>query len=277
MTRLAHRVATCLGAVALVLAASFVSGQDTVPTARDPYAPAAISPQYVSDYPADEVRAVPSARARLVQARAVERHAERDLDNSIADVNRAFRRSEELKEALDEEKQGYAALEAARERAISPLKSNERYQTAWSLARDAGERLQQLRSPKEPNIDLIVATAKMKLDYAAAARDMELAFINTDPGVQQARTRLVAAGNRLTELRTRLADQIRTDEQILAKRKALQQARITHLTAEAYYVGIVEARDIAMNYAYYLRRYDVYRYAAQPVAYDYPYVVRYRY
>jgi hypothetical protein len=114
----------------------------------------------------------------------------------------------------------------------------------------------------------MVALASAKLDYAKAARQKEAELLARSTDVTEARGRLLSARARVRELQDEWRDEVRNDPELLAVRQRHVQAKIAHLAAEAYLEGVLEARNIALRYSYYLQRFNPYQVAYQPY---YPY------
>ncbi|WP_428936805.1 hypothetical protein [Fontivita pretiosa] len=205
-------------------------------------------------YPGQELRVLPGARANAVAARAVLRQAESALDRAVADVTRVHLRSAELQRAIEEERAAWKALEDVRAEALSQLKDDENYLALQRLRQRLAEQLEQLRRREEkPSIDQIVAIASLRLEYAMTVSAMEAAAVAANPAVRDARQRLVRASQRLRELRRRMEDAVRNDEQVILARRAVQDARIAALASDAYFVEARNVAEIAMDYAYFIR------------------------
>jgi len=205
-------------------------------------------------YPGQELRALPGARANAVAARAVLRQAESALDRAVADVTRVHLRSAELQRAIEEERAAWKALEDARAEALSDLKDDENYLALQRLRQRLAEQLEQLRRREQkPSVDQIVAIASLRLEYAMTVSAMEAAAVAANPAVRDARQRLVRASQRLRELRLRMEDAVRNDQQVILARRAVQDARIAALASDAYFVEARNVAEIAMDYAYAIR------------------------
>jgi len=204
-------------------------------------------------YPGTELRALPVARAQAVAAREQFLHAQTNLSNAVADVQRTFTRSTELKAALAEEKAAWDDLTNARDAVLSRLSKDERYQAAVQLRDRMTHQIEQARAQKGTPPEQLLAMASVKLSYSASVTGMEAGAIAADPYVAQARQRLVAAGARLAELREVMDDAVRRDPQALAARKAVQEAQTAAAATDAMYLDATRVADAALDFAYFLQ------------------------
>jgi hypothetical protein len=249
-----------LGTVASAQVAPAPSGVQ--PTVTSEYHPTGYPESYIgvgrSLYPGTELRALPAARAQAVAARANLQRAESDLNMAVSNVKRTFRRSEELNQALAEEKAAWDDLTAARDAVLADLKKDPNYQAAVALKDRLSTQIRVTREeqPKTP-AEQLVAMASVKLNFAATATAMEVAAINADPTVRAARERLVAAGARLSKLRQDFDDAAHADPQVLAARKSVQDARIAAVAADAMYIEATRVADAALDYAYFMQAHPI--------------------
>lgn len=235
----------------------------------DPYLSA---PNNVTDYPAAEVRAVPAAKARRAIALVERDEAYNTMSRALRQSERDMKNSEGMAAAMDEERLAFVALEQARDKALSSLTDDEKYQVRRSIQAELGKRISERRyepatSPQSADVSQL---ASAKLDLAKEARQKEASLLAKSPEVTAARGRLMAARARVRELQDSWRDEVRNDPDLLAARQKVIDTKIAHLAAEAYLDGVVEARNIAMNYAYYLQRYNPY----QTSSYYDPYAYR---
>lgn len=244
------------------------------PTATDPrrrddqvFARAGAYPQ---DFPQIEVHDWLSASANAAAARAFFRRAENDVAAAIRRAEHNFERSKDLQKALAAERDAYADYLLARQKALQTVLENPRYQQIMGLRDDMARKLAQGRASHDLSHDEILAMATLKLNYASDARAMEIAALNADPSLKDARDRMVAASARVSEMRSNFDDSLRDDTQIADARRHLEDARINLITAQAYLSATSVAGGSAMDYAYYLhgstqpRVYDPYGYGAGP-------------
>src|SRR5688572_4435045 len=64
---------------------------------------AATGSSYVYNYPAEEVRAVPPAKAAAAVARAVQNREQAALNGAVRQTVKSFEKSEDLRKAIEEE------------------------------------------------------------------------------------------------------------------------------------------------------------------------------
>lgn len=219
------------------------------------------APNNVTDYPAAEVRAVPAAKARRAIARVERYEAYNTLQRSVRDSESDMLNSEAMTAAIAEEKSAFMALEAARDRALRALNEDEKYQTHRSVQAELGKRIAERHfdtAQATANTEL-VSLASAKLDFAKENRRQETELLARSTEVTDARARLIAARDRVKELQDEWRDQVKHDPALVAARSRHIESKIAHLAAEAYLEGVVESRNIALRYAYYLQRHNPYQ------------------
>jgi hypothetical protein len=268
-------------------------GDDQLSVTGAPGAGVPLVSTQVYNYPAEEVRAVPPAKAAAAVARAVQNREYNALNGAVRDTVRSFEKSDELKKAIEAEQAAYAEYEKAREAALRDLRNDPKYQAQIDLANQLKSKIvARHEAPKSKDDDgaakgEIAAMAAIKFDYANAAKARETDALAKSGDVQAARRKLIDARARVTDLRGRFEGEVRTDENIVAARRSFWDAKINRLGAEAYLDGVLEARDIALHYTYWINKHNKYgqgyRYAGGGYGYDlgygygyptYPYVPR---
>jgi len=231
------------------------------------------SNQSSGDFPHQEVMAVPPARAQAMAAKWINWQAETDLQGVVDRLHDDFESSTEMVNALREEKDAYADYDEARQSVLEKLREDQSYRAMTLLVERLAVTLQNEKHsnpPTEEELQHTMATASLKLSYATSISAMEAVAMAQDSRVQETRARLVTAGRQLAELRARGDRQVRRDEQFVAARRAFEDSRIAHVTADAYLDSVIEARNIAVDYAYYLHGWDYIRYASGYGNYGYP-------
>jgi hypothetical protein len=216
-----------------------------------------------SDYPFPEINGYVVAQARLATARAIFRRAEIELSIVFRNAQHSFESSQAFQDALREERTAYENLNAARRKALQSLGADLRYQRLAALRTDLSEQIGQRRAAHDITQDEIVVMAKLKLSYAVDMREMEAVALSNDGGdVKAAQDRLVAAGSKVATLRARYDDSLRTNPEIIAARRNLEDAQIVKITAAAYLDGTELSAAQALDYAYYLHRRQGYNISA---------------
>jgi hypothetical protein len=226
---------------------------------------------YGSGYPAPEVEAVPMAYARSVNSRAEQDQMLSELHSTVDRLREDFNYSPEMVSATREQDSAFLAYDDARRKVLESLSSDPNYRALISLVVSLKQKLEDERpgpKPSPEDLERVLATATLKLSYASAASAMEVAALAADDDVMQTHARLILAGNKVGQMRQDFDREIRRSPEFLAARRNLDEARIARLTADAFLSGAVDAREVAMDYAYYLHRFDQYSYT--PVGYGYP-------
>ena len=238
------------------------------------------------DFPSTEVHDAVVANARAATARAVYRRVESDMHAAVRAAERQFQQSAELREAMAAEQRAYDALQEARREALRDVVGDPKYQAMQDLResltqkiaarRDgavpmgtavpvaAGPRLVSTELPGPRGLPAadgdVVAIATVKLRLGADTTDMERDALAGNDRVQKARTELVAASSKVAALRESFDRSLRENEDFRRSREALEDARIARVTAAAYLQGASIAAREALDFSYYLHRYDYYRY-----------------
>src|SRR5436190_1972938 len=241
-------------------------------TTNAPAQHAAAQPAYpaANDYPSGEVQAIPPAKARFAVARAEFDNAQTTLHRVVDTLKEDFEYSADVVAAAQNEKLAYDRYSNARGHVLQQLNLTADYGTLRNLVKDLNDRLHALRANPTANKAEIVATAQLKLAYATRMSEMESDALKADSGAQTARTQLVEASTKLTELRAKFQRSIKRDQTFVAARNQMDDARINRVGAAAYLEGAYESRNIALDYALYLHRHDPYTYRYNP-SYGYPY------
>lgn len=230
------------------------------------------------DLPATDIRLVPSAKAAAVQARWT--HLQLSTDLNIATRMRVMQleATPEYRQAVAEETAAYDAMQTARGNALGGLRNNDAYLAAEVLRDNLTKQIRDLHDEPKPDYDRIAAMAKVKLSYIADNRKLESDALARDSSYQDARRKYVAAAQHVIELRQANALTVATDNDLIALRRQVAEARIAKITSAAYLDSAVRARNIAVNYATYARDSERYRPASgswYPLGGYYPAPIRY--
>lgn len=213
---------------------------------------------YEGGFPATDLRVAVDANARAAFARMEYRRSQETLDGAVRLMQMNFERSKEYSDAVAAEKQAYQDYLAARETALRPVHEDARFQANESLKKELGSRISDEHDSKAPDKQQIVALSVAKLNYATVTHDLEVKVLVNDSNVQAARKKLVAAGDRLSDIKDKFEMQVRTSPEMAAIRRQMDDARISNIVAATYRDGAVEAANIALDYAYYRERYNFY-------------------
>lgn len=230
-----------------------------------------------SDYPAEEVRAVPPARANAVRARLEHERAQSDLYRWIDRSWDDFMNSREYLDASANERKAQDGYNRERDRVLRKLNDDSNYRTLKELIADITAKMERER-PRSMNamvnadaMEDMLAMATVKLGYLSQLSAMETAAMSADKGVQDSRTALLDAGNRSREIRRTFDRRLRRDENFVAARTRIDDLRINKVVAATFLDSAINARSIALDYAYYVHRWDQYKYSNYGMYADYGY------
>ena len=218
-----------------------------------------------SDYPAAEVQTVPIAMARAATARAVQDQVLNDLHVTVDHLWEDFDYSSSMVAVRKDVDSAYLEYDDARRKALETLSGDPTYRAMVSLVATLKNKLDgerpMAKKPLPEDLERVLATATLKLSYASSASAMEAAALAADDRVQQTRARLVTAGQKAATMREEFARTVRRSSEFLAARRSFDDSRIANITADAFLCGAIDARDYALNYAYYIHRFDQYSYS----------------
>jgi len=220
-----------------------------------------------NDYPAEEVRAVPGARAQAVRARLEHERAQSDLHRWIDRSWDDFTNSRDYLDTTANERKAQDAYNRERERVLRKLQDDSNYRTLKDLIADLSAKMERERprsisaATNSDSIEDMLAMATVKLGYLSQLSAMESAALNADRAVHDSRTALLDAGTRSREMRRTFDRKIRRDPDFLANRGRIDDLRINRVVAGAFLESAINARNIALDYAYYVHRWDQYKYS----------------
>jgi len=243
-------------------------------------------------FPTTDVRAAVDADARAAFARMQYSRAQDDLNSAVRLEQMRFERSKDMSDALAAEAQAYDEYLSASQSALKPVQNDPKYQANAELKKELSAQIADTRGamaadaqtaedyhrtlpanfkpvPNDPaaishgevKSDLsreIVALSTVKLDYAQVIHDMESKVLQDDAGVQAARKKLMAAGQRVAELRDKFEMDVRTNPDMIALRRHLADARVANVVEATYRRSAFDAANAAIDYAYYVNRFNYY-------------------
>lgn len=243
-------------AMALITGTAFGAANDMTP-ATSTAGPNANPPymQQGNDFPTGLVHDWATANAMATRARAVYRQADTDLAVAVRRAQLRFEQSADYQHALTAERDAYNDYTAAREKALASLSNNEKYQAIIHLRDETGAKLSASRMHKAGS-ETILAMATLKMQYASDARAIEVQLLADNSDVKAARQKMLAASQRVSDMRHELDGAIRDSAEIASARKVLAQARIDMETTDSYAWSAAVAGSNAVYYAYYLHRLD---------------------
>jgi hypothetical protein len=193
-------------------------------------------------------------------------------------------------DAVEAEKRAYDALQDARREALRDVVADPKYQAMQDLRETLTQRITDQREgntvtvsyPEAKLVSLrarslpipyrddpdVVAIATLKLKVNSDARALERQALDGNDRIRQARAELTAASAKLSDLRNKFDTSLRDNEDLKQARGELEDARVARLTSETYLLGAEEAARTALDFSYYLHRYDYYRYPRYGYGYD---------
>ncbi len=244
------------------------SGPADKPQVSSPYWNSPDRAASVTQLVSDTVQAVPAARAASVDARWRYFQAHNELQRLTGNFTRTFEQSQPLRDAqraLDEASNRY---QAARASALESVWSSDSYQAALKINDGLTQQIVEEHGEKAPDDDKIRSLAESKLQFIGSSRLREVRALADSEEFQSARRNYVEAAERVRSLRQQFENEMRESIDLADLRKAKQDTLVRRLATQAYYESSVDAREIALDYAYYSRNRDRY---TPGNAYDYSY------
>jgi hypothetical protein len=240
-----------------------------------PPAPGSTSNQYSGDFPHQEVMAVPMAHAQEAASRWIQWEAESNLQGVVDEIREDIEQSTDMADAMGQERFAYVEFDEARVAVLQKLADDPTYRATQRLVTQITQAIatQKKADPPSPeDQQRTQALASLKLTYAANLSAMEAVAMAQDPRVQETNQRLVAAGRKLADLRAKENHDVRRDEQFVTAKRAYTDSIVAHMAADAYLNSMVEARNIAVDYAYYIHGWDYLKYSGgNGLPWGYPY------
>jgi hypothetical protein len=241
-----------------------------------PAAPAnqATNGNYSGDFPHQEVMAVPMAHAQEAATRWIHWEAESNLQTVVDELRQDIDQSTAMVDAIGQERNAYADFDEARLAVLQKLADDPVYRGTQRLVVQISQAIATQKKADPPTAEDLQRTqamASLKLSYAANLSAMEAVAMAQDPRVQETHLRLVAAGRALADLRAKENHDVPRDEQFVAAKRAYVDALVAHMASDAYLNSMIEARNIAVDYAYYIHGWDYLKYSAGNGFIGYPF------
>jgi hypothetical protein len=265
-----------------------------------------------ADFPSGEVHDAVVAYTEAAAARAMFRRAESALAATVRLAYKAVESTPELRDAQAAEQKAYEGYLAARDEALKDVIASDKYKAMQDLRdnlaeqiadrkdavataferraneRRPGERPSRVRlvstesAAAQAQQESVMAMATLKMRVASDARVMEREALASDDKVRQARQDWLAAGAKVAALRADNERKARDNQDIKKAAQAVEDARVARVTAESYFRGADLAAGEALDFSYWIHRYDYYRYNryydlspyASYYGYGYPYYFR---
>jgi hypothetical protein len=208
------------------------------------------------DFPEKLIYQIPDAFARQARARMDVMRAQGTLTGTFAKMRFMYSKSPDFKTLAGDEKTAFQNYQAARDAALARLANDPAYQAVTQLRDELGERLESMRAMKGVTPDMLAPLAQEKLNYSRTASAMEAKALADDPKVADARDTFVAAGTKLAQAKVEFDDTLRYHPDVEQARVALFDAKTNVVTQSAYVTGLLRTSEVALDYAYFLHRYD---------------------
>jgi len=216
-----------------------------------------------SDYPAFEVQSVVPARAQAAAARIEHNYARTEMYRTVDQVREDLARSPGYRATVYERERAARAYETERNRVLSRLWRDEDYLALVNLRDRLTQNIANLREQKNVDAAELVAHAELKLEYSRKISAREAEALSQDEPLKRSYQTLLAAVGKLQAQEAEMDYAARRDESVVAARTRLQQATVQRVATATHEKAAAHARNIALDYATYVHRYDQYKYVNQ--------------
>lgn len=183
--------------------------------------------------------------------------AESRLSGMIASLRKQLEDSPEMRAAVKGLTEAQARFEAARDKVLQSVRETKQYKAAAELAEGPARVLAAGNlSPRDR-----MGVARRKLEAQAEVSRLEADALKANSDVRDARTALVVAGQKLSDLRAQAEQTLRSSPEIAAARQQIAEAREAYGYAAARYAGALAGYDEEYRQQYPRRYYSSYPWA----------------
>jgi chromosome segregation ATPase len=181
--------------------------------------------------PPPNTAAIDAAQKQVNEAQKAVNDAQAAFDKVVRPLRQAFNESPEMTAAQAALKDAQGAHDAAIADFNTSLAGNADYQAALKKKADAVQNLQSLKDAGAPQ-DQIATAAMDSLDAGSAAGKIRSAAEQADPKLAQTRDDLNAADAKVADLKKQFEQSFRTNPDIAAAKKTVDDAKTKLTTAE---------------------------------------------
>lgn len=213
--------------------------------------PAATRPNYPQGYgqsadsgSSNPVYDISDAWARSAFANEQLNRIEGDLSRTLAYLRLQFQNSPDFRNAVKERDQAQQAYDEVRRPIADAVEKDPGYQRLATKRDRVGMALQDSNLPVRDRYEL----AQRKLDYASLASSIRADALGRDNGVKDARDRLVAAQQRVDQMRRDFELSLYKNAEVTSALRARDAAKVNAAAADGYLNGAIVARNDMVYY-----------------------------
>ncbi|HTW94676.1 MAG TPA: hypothetical protein VMD30_07790 [Tepidisphaeraceae bacterium] len=184
-----------------------------------------------------------SVDANAAAALEQENLAELEFNVTVIRLQKEFETSPEYKAAATELDQAHQALDNARQSVVDQVQGDPRYQELT----DKHDRLGEVIASGGLTTRDLYDLAQRKMEYGSDAMKIEAAALNNSSDVQSARSRLVAAQQKMDDLRDRFQTTLYQNPQWASAKQAMDNAQVNQAAAQGAKMGAYTTAAMAYN------------------------------
>jgi hypothetical protein len=205
-----------------------------------------LPPARSNNVPDVDAQPMRDAKLRLGQSEGKLERAKDTLNKTTVDLRRQGDASPAVAEAQNALRQAQANYDAATAPILDKVRGSARYQAAIEAKKAAARRVEELQEQSPQDQDQITEAARAVLDKGGAVTQLQGAAVASDPSATALKAKLDAANLKLLRLRHDLEESIKSNPQVIAARKEVEQAESELPPVQQAYNSEVQKYNQAM-------------------------------
>ena len=207
-----------------------------------------------NNVPEVDMQAMRDAKLRLGQVEGKIDRARDALNKTIEELRHQSEASPDVVAAQAALRQAQSDYDAATGPILDKVRSSPQYEAALDAKKSAAQHVEDLQNEVPPDQDQITQAARVVLDKGQVLTTMQNDALASDPKITSLKANLDAANQKLLKLRHDLEESIKTNPQVIAARKELEEAqselppvKTAYDNEQQKYDQAVAAREKALN------------------------------
>jgi chromosome segregation ATPase len=213
-----------------------------------------LPPARGNNVPEVDMQPMRDAKLRLGQVEGKIDRAQDALNKTIDDLRHQSEASLDVAAAQAALRQAQSDYDAATAPILEEVRSTPQYEAALDAKKSAAQHVEDLQNESPPDQDQITQAARAVLDKGQVLTKMQNAALASDPKITSLKANLDAANQKLLKLRYDLDESIKTNPQVMAARKELEEAqselppvKTAYDNEQQKYDQAMAAREKALN------------------------------
>jgi len=165
------------------------------------------------------------AKVNLAQAQGKVERAQDALTKLLADLHKQAEASPDVTQAQADLRQAQADYDAATAPILAKVRASRAYESAAEAKKAAAQHVIDLQADNAVRQDEITQAARVVLEKGKAVTDLETTAVADDKNATALKAKLAAANVKLLKLKHDLEQSIKTNPQVVAARKDVEQAQ----------------------------------------------------